>query len=562
MANTRQVLTDRFIVFSGEGKKQTAFGTPLVNADIDTRDKCDITREEAVDRRVYMDCRNEDPASSKIVMRLARYTLNYTEVTPQILARWTAYKEGAVASPTGSSTDETQTLTYSGSVTGGTFTLAMTLEGRTVTTKPIAYNATPAQVAAALTAARMKFIEPGDIIATGGVKQKETLTVAGTANTDDNLGVTVTAAGATALVSGKVVEVAIANGDTAAQVAEKIRTTLGLDADVSGFFTISGTSAEVVLEAKAAAANDATMAVAYSTEHGMTGATSADTTAGVDGDIWGSNPLTLAFDERLGNANLPLLTVDNTNITGGGTIVAAQTQAGDQYYHAITRSTSRVKPFVSFCIGWDTDTDRVEKYADYVVESLSVSAALDGDVSLQVVLVGPWEYDSIETAFNIPDCDNIDPLQTKDCRVQIDSVWQTTDIASLTADTNDNVPVDRLSAFAFDGIDIENLERGRQATNAFTASIFGSEVDALYELAHEERTKNPVAVNLHFGMPGNRCSWHFPKAQVMFQTNRMSFTGDAQYSTLQIEALPLKNNTAAPFNATAYVDQSTAFLAT
>src|SRR5690606_24734115 len=167
------------------------------------------------------------------------------------------------------------------------------------------------------------------------------------------------------------------NGDTAAQVAEKIRTALGLDADVSAFFTVSGTSAEVILEAKAAAANDTTMKVSYSTEFGMTGADSADTTAGVAADVWGSNPLTLTFDERLGYANLPLLTVASANITGGGSIVAAQITPGDQKYHAVTRSTSRVKPPITFAVGSDSDTDRVEKYADYVCESVSLNASLD-----------------------------------------------------------------------------------------------------------------------------------------------------------------------------------------
>ena len=562
MANTRQVLTDRFFIVNGAGKKQSAMGTGLANGDLDTRDKCTVTREEVIDRRVYMDCRNEDPMKSKVITRLARYTLDYAEVTPQIIARWTAYKEGAATAPTGSSADEVQTLTYSGTVSSGTFTLALTLEGRTVTTKPIAYNATPATVQAALTAARMKFIEPGDVVASGGVKQKETLTVAGTANTDDNLGVTVTAAGATNLVSGKTVEVAIANGDTAAQVAAKIKAAMDLDADVAAFFTITVNTADVVFEAKEAAANDATMEIAYSTEHGMTAATSANTTAGVAPDVWGTNPLTLTFGERLGNANLPLLTVDNTSIGGGGSIVAAQSSAGDQYYHAgLTRSTSRVKPFVSFAIGWDADTDRVEKYIDYVVDAVTVNGELDGDVSLSVSLIGPWEYDSIETTFNIPDCTNIDPLQTKDCRLQINSVWQTTDISSFNAAINDNVPTDRLSAFGFDGVDVENLERGRQPTNSFSASIFGSEVDALYELAQNERTEDPVAVNIHLGMPGNRCSWHFPKTQIQFQTNRMGFTGDAQYSTLNIQGQPLKNSTSPPFNADAYLDQSTAFLA-
>lgn len=79
---------------------------------------------------------------------------------------------------------------------------------------------------------------------------------------------------------------AVVSGDTASQVAGKIRTALAADADVSDFFNVSGSGADVVLTAKVAAANDATMniAIANGTCAGLTDdATSADTTAGVAG---------------------------------------------------------------------------------------------------------------------------------------------------------------------------------------------------------------------------------------------------------------------------------------
>lgn len=446
MANTREQLSDRFLLVNGAGMKQAAFGTPIDNTDLTTRDKCTITREEVVDRRVYFDCRDEYPIDTKIQTRLARYTFDYAEVTPQIMARWTALKNGAAAAPTGTPANEVQTLTYNSTVTGGTFTLALTLEGRTATTKPLAFNATAAQIQAALTAARMKFIEPGDVVATGSF---------GTA-------------------------------------------------------------------------------------------------------------VTLTFGGRLAKANLPLLTVGNGSITGGGTIDAAQGTAGDQNYHAITVSASKSKSPVTFALGWEDDADRVEKYADYVVESINASASLDGDVSFQVVLVGPWEYDSIETALAIPDCVNIDALQTKDCRISIDGAWETTDIQTLALSSNDNIPVDRLSAFGFDGIDVEasNLRRGRQPGNTFTASIFGSEVDPIYQLAQNERSEDPVAVIVHFGMPGNRFTWNLPRVKIYFQTNRAGSAGDAQYSVVNIDSLPLKNGANPPMNAAAYLDQATAFLLT
>jgi glutamate/tyrosine decarboxylase-like PLP-dependent enzyme len=66
--------------------------------------------------------------------------------------------------------------------------------------------------------------------------------------------------------------------DDAAGVAGKIRTALGLDADVSGFFTIGGTGANVALTAKAEAANGATMNIAIDNDTcaGLTAARKKD----------------------------------------------------------------------------------------------------------------------------------------------------------------------------------------------------------------------------------------------------------------------------------------------
>jgi hypothetical protein len=116
-----------------------------------------------------------------------------------------------------------------------------------------------------------------------GTKQVETVTVVGTIASDGagNATAVVTAAGMSA--SPKTVTFAVANNDTAAQVAGKARTALAADGDVNDFFTVGGTGADVILTAINEAANDATMSVVIDdgTSNGLTAATSADTTPGV-----------------------------------------------------------------------------------------------------------------------------------------------------------------------------------------------------------------------------------------------------------------------------------------
>jgi hypothetical protein len=109
-----------------------------------------------------------------------------------------------------------------------------------------------------------------------------TNTTPGIAPGTGNATVIVTAAGMTN--SPKTISVAVVASDSANTVAGKIRTALGIDADVSPFFTISGSTSAVIAEAKIAAANDATMNVDIDngTCTGLTDSpTSSNTTAGL-----------------------------------------------------------------------------------------------------------------------------------------------------------------------------------------------------------------------------------------------------------------------------------------
>lgn len=88
-------------------------------------------------------------------------------------------------------TNEVQTVTVTGAPTGGTFTL--TWSGQTTTA--LAYNATAAQVQAALVA--LSNIAPGDVVVTGATGGPWTLTWGGT-----QLGENVAAPTATASLTG------------------------------------------------------------------------------------------------------------------------------------------------------------------------------------------------------------------------------------------------------------------------------------------------------------------------------------------------------------------------
>jgi hypothetical protein len=126
-------------------------------------------------------------------------------------------------------------------------------------------------------------VAPAD---TEGTAQVETATVAGTVGASGAGNATVIVTSANMANSPKTISVAVANNDTASQVAAKIRTALANDGDVNDTFSVGGTGASVVLTALQPAANDVTLNVSVDngTSTGLTAApTSANTTAGVAG---------------------------------------------------------------------------------------------------------------------------------------------------------------------------------------------------------------------------------------------------------------------------------------
>lgn len=116
-------------------------------------------------------------------------------------------------------------------------------------------------------------------------KQVETATVVGTITGSGDATVIITAAGMSGTPKTK--SVAVLENDTAAQVAEKIRTALAADTAVTALYDVSGADAEVILTRKTYAANDTSLNI--SVDNGSctgltTAGTSANTTAGVGYD--------------------------------------------------------------------------------------------------------------------------------------------------------------------------------------------------------------------------------------------------------------------------------------
>jgi len=115
-----------------------------------------------------------------------------------------------------------------------------------------------------------------------GINQVETQTIVGTIGVAGagNALVTITSA---LLEEPLEIPVAVANNDTASQLATKIRAALNLVADITDNYTVGGTGADITLTTKVKAANDTTLNIAFDNDTctGLTGdSSSVNTTAG------------------------------------------------------------------------------------------------------------------------------------------------------------------------------------------------------------------------------------------------------------------------------------------
>lgn len=139
-----------------------------------------------------------------------------------------------------------------------------------------------------------------------GIQQVETAVVAITVVTAGDANFILTADGMTG--SPITTVVALANGDSADTVATKAAAAMNLDSDITDMFQVVANGPNIIITRLVAAANDATLNLAYAddTSSGLTDdATSNNTTAGVAA-------VEIAGVSNIGGPNLSVDTVDVT----------------------------------------------------------------------------------------------------------------------------------------------------------------------------------------------------------------------------------------------------------
>lgn len=268
-----------------------------------------------------------------------------------------------------------------------------------------------------------------------------------------------------------------------------------------------------------------------------------------------TGPVTITGYGKLAAGVIDIPTIDNTNLVGG-TIAITEFAPGTSITELITRTTDDQTPLTSLIVGFDGDDTDPEKYKDIVVNSVTVRGALRGKVSIEIEVLGSADLISVPS-YDIPDCINIDPIYTRDCRMRIGSDFQSENIREFSYTYSNNI-FSGDDAFPYDDIDVVRLEHGDR-TSSFTLSVYGSRGDDLFTLAEAETDE---VVDLFVGPPVNRVQINAPVARVRLEDNPITFAGEALRSAMGILITPFfdQDTAGTPDNVIYYGPETVTFL--
>lgn len=265
----------------------------------------------------------------------------------------------------------------------------------------------------------------------------------------------------------------------------------------------------------------------------------------------------VTFQGRLAKANMPMITLGTGSLTGGSASVA-QTTAGTNKVHPMSRSTDDALVKFSMAAGFENDAQPFEKFWKLVCDALTITLTRRKEVTLSVVCLGRFTPEEIED-FEVPDCVIPEPLHGRDVRIKWNTAWITNDLWSSTIQLNNNVPAGD-DAFDFDSEEIGELERGEKPTQTISLQILGKRGDTVHT---DAKAKNTIPLEIHLGKPGERVSILAPSTKVKLAASNFTFVGDANRSAINVDAVPYRDETLqAPFRAEANIAQTSAFLGT
>lgn len=262
-----------------------------------------------------------------------------------------------------------------------------------------------------------------------------------------------------------------------------------------------------------------------------------------------ANDYTVTYVGKRAGANIPLPTVDDALVTGGGAAASiVQTTAGNQRVHNITElpATSYQPPYTSFAIAFEDEAGSERLIAGAVIDNLRFTgAAADGKVTFAGDIIArdllPAE------GLVIPACVVFRPVRTADCLLTHNAVDLTSILREFEFSFNNNTLTGD-TAYTGRSVRPTRLERANRRTRQLTYGLLGGVTTAVYQEAEANPEANVLrADTLRIGPEGDSLTVSIPNGLTELNTGGgLSFDGESEEAVERFIVTPTKQGATLP----------------
>lgn len=246
-------------------------------------------------------------------------------------------------------------------------------------------------------------------------------------------------------------------------------------------------------------------------------------------------PFTISFaGGRLANANIPLITVNDSTTGGTGVEVTAGTDGANKT-QLISRTSSESPALWSAVEGFDGESGGMKRYKNLVTDSWTMNINRRGKANLTVVAYGDPIGETL-VGYSTPACDTPSPIHAKDSRFLLETFgYQGGDLRELTITESNNIDVSE-EALRWDDITPDQLQSG-DPTMEINALFVGSPTSDFSEFCEDENNAFD-GVTIPLGRPGERFTYLADNVQWRLDDGLTEFVGNRNVSAFRVLGRP------------------------
>lgn len=265
---------------------------------------------------------------------------------------------------------------------------------------------------------------------------------------------------------------------------------------------------------------------------------------------------TITFVGKRAAADIPLPTVDDTNVTGGGaTVTPLSTATGDQRVHNITElpPTLYQPPYTTLGVAFEDETGSERIMVGATLNNLRFTApANNGKITFAADVISR----DLLTAEGlvIPSCVVYRPARTADCLFTHNAVDYTDILREFEFQYNNNILTGD-TAYTGRSVKPSRLERANRRTRQLTFGLLGGITNDMY-LEAETNPEADVkrASSLRIGPQGESLTVSIPNGLTELNTGGgLSFEGESEEAVDRFITTPTKQGSTLPTNIAARV---------